>query len=378
MDKVLDITPLEIRDYAKSYGWKLVKEALADGLFVLNHPEENGEQIVFPKSLDDSSFIDFAQTALQRLSRVHHVQLLHLINQIREVNDDVLSIRYFSESKNVNSISFEEALQAIQSTRQLLLASASTVVNPIRFHPRLNRLEPQELIKKARFRHTQEGSFVVNVSLPFELEQDPNPTLFGEDTLKPFSRKALEVANQSALDLLLAIEEDSFDELLIEGNGTEKSILSSNFCDAITELFDDERELPFELKLNWSRASILKLKPPNIVNSVKFPFSHRKKIESLKEFLKPSKNHNLSGKFYATVETLDGTLDDGNERSGQVVLSVLYENEILKTKANLGVAQYAKAVEAHKSGGSYLIINGAIERGKTVSIFNSVESVEKT
>jgi hypothetical protein len=44
----IDVTPIEIRDYALSYGWTLVREAIRDGLFILNSPNQRFKQLVFP------------------------------------------------------------------------------------------------------------------------------------------------------------------------------------------------------------------------------------------------------------------------------------------------------------------------------------------
>ena len=117
-------------------------------------------QLIFPKDGSDSFFQEMARISLNKLAKLANLSLQKIIEKIREVNDDVLYLRYFSENKNINSISFEEAFDAISATRQMILSAATSVVAPALHHPKLNCNEAQELIKKTRFRHTEEGSFI--------------------------------------------------------------------------------------------------------------------------------------------------------------------------------------------------------------------------
>ncbi|MDD2285992.1 MAG: hypothetical protein PHQ11_11425 [Paludibacter sp.] len=371
MDKI-DVKALEIRDYAISQGWALVKEALKDGLFVLNSPTNDFTQLIFPKDDSISEYQEMAMVSIRRLTEFYKLPLNKVVEDIREVNDDVIALRYFSDSKTVNSISFQEALDSIDATKQVLLSAASTVVNPVTFHPKLNRTEAQDLIKKARFRHTEEGSFILKVSIPFELTHAPIPSLFGETIETPFSRKAIEVVSKSSIILLDTIDSDSITDLYKIQSADEHPLISYNFCDAVSKLFDEERELPFQLIFNWSKASLMKLPAPALPQRITFPFSHKNKIEEIREYFTPKRN-DLQDDFIATVETLDGSIGEDGKRSGPVVLSILYENEIIKARVNLNSDAYAVAVEAHKKGGSYVEINGLLKRNKRS---NTIEEIK--
>ena len=372
MDKI-DVKALEIRDYAISQGWVLIKEALKDGLFVLDSPAGDFTQLIFPKDDSISQYQDMAHVSLRRLTEFYKLPLNKVVEDIREVNDDVIALRYFSDSKTVNSISFQEALDSIDATKQMLLSAASTIVNPVTFHPKLNRTEAQDLIKKARFRHTEEGSFILKISIPFEMTNAPVATLFGEVLETPFSRKAIEVVSKSSGILLDTIESDSINELYQNQSTDQNPLISYNFCDAVSKLFDEERELPFQLIFNWSKASLMKLPVPALPQRITFPFSHKNKIEEIREYFTPKRN-DLQDDFIATVETLDGSIGEDGKRSGSVVLSILYENEIIKASVNLNSDAYAVAVEAHKKGGSYVEINGLLKRNKRSNTIEEIKS----
>lgn len=372
--KNIDVTSIEIRDYAISKGWKLIKEALKDGLFVLNSPREDYTQLIFPKDESSQNYQELAWITLKRLSEIYKGSFSKIEEEIREVNDDVISLRYYSDKKNVNYISFEEALDSIEATRQLLLSAASSVVNPSLYHPKLNRSEPQDLIKKTRFRHTEEGSFILKISCPFELMGNPQPSLFPDQSQieKPLSRKSFELINSSSLMILEAIDADIINTFYEQESQKQNPLISYNFCDSLSKLFDEERELPFQLIFNWSRASLMKVPQPTMPNIVSFPFSTKSKIDEVKEYFAPKKL-DLSGTFYGTVDTLDGTIGEDGMRSGTVILSILYENELIKARVNLLSKFYEVAVDAHKKqGGAYVLVKGDMKRGKRT---NTIENL---
>jgi hypothetical protein len=316
----VDVSPLEIKDFAISHGWILVKEALNDGLYVLNSPGNDGTQIVVPKNDNDSKFDELAFNSIRWLSQFLSRSRNRVIEDIREVNDDVISLRYYSDNKKVNSISFEEALDAIESTRQLILAAASTVVSPKLYHPKMIRTEPLELIKKTRFRHTEEGSFILKVSCPVELEANPNISLFEDmpNYVSPLSRKSFEIINNSAIRIVNAIEGDSLTQLYEEESQSQSPQISYNLCDAIANIFDEERELPFEFIFDWSRANLKKIPTLQKPNRIQFPFEYKQRIDYLKNFFKPQPKE-LTDVFLGTVEELQGDEGEGSKRSGYVM-----------------------------------------------------------
>lgn len=64
----IDVTPLEIRDYAVSLGWQLVKEAIKDGLFVLNSPSEKYKQLIFPIEPNASDYESMAELSIRKIA----------------------------------------------------------------------------------------------------------------------------------------------------------------------------------------------------------------------------------------------------------------------------------------------------------------------
>ncbi len=370
--KFIDVSAIEIRDYAQSLNWTLVKEALQEGLFVLNSPDGSNTQLLFPKEVASSSFQELAYMSLKRLAEYYKKSIEAIAEDIREVNDDVIGLRFYSANKTVNSISFEEAYETIAATRQLILSAASTVVNPQLYHPWLNRAEPQEIIKNTKFRHTEEGSFIIKVSIPFE--NVFSHKAFFNDTGRedmPIGRQTIEVISQSSQAIIDAIETNSIQALYIEESKKTNPIISYNFCDALIKVFDDERELPFELLFNWSKSSALMYAVPTVPQRVAFPFDYKPKLQELKNYLAPATKA-VADTFYATVESLNGDIECDGRRSGEVTLAVLIENEIVRTRANLDAEKYKTAIEAHQQGGAYVMAKGILNRQNKVGLIEKI------
>jgi hypothetical protein len=372
MEKV-DVSSIEIRDYAQSMGWELIREALKDGLFVLNSPNRDNTQLIFPKDSGATEYPEMAFIGLKRLSDYYRKNLIEVAEEIREVNDDVISLRYYSESKIVNSISFEEAFEAIAATRQMILSAASSIVNPTIYHPKLNRTEPQELIKRTKFRHTQEGSFIIKIAIPFEPIKGPEKlfSVLPDQSEKPIGRQTMELISVASKEIIETIDSNTISQLYQQQIMLEKPIISYNFCDSLLKIFDKERELPFELIFNWSRSSLLSIARPEVPSRIAFPFSYRGKLEELKGYFAPKKKE-LTDTFYGTVEALNGEIGVDGFRSGEVVFALLIETDIVRARANLNAEQYQIAIRAHERGGAYVMIKAKLHQQTRGGILDDI------
>ena len=358
----IDVSAIDIRDYAISQKWTVVKEALKDGLYVLNSPYNDYMQLIFPKDTESPYFQEMAHIALKDLSEINKFSFKKMVDEIREVNDDVVCLRYFSENKNVDSISIEDAIDSISYIKQMLLSAASSVVFPTLYHPKLNRTEALRLIKKTKFRHTEEGSFVLKVSHPCEIIDISESSDEEIKYEKPFSRNVFEIINHSILKISNAIEADDISGLFDNESKSENPIISYNFCNSLSKLFDEDKELPFQIIFNWSRSSLKKILPPTFPNQLTFPYSIKSKVEEVKSyFAPPKKDLPMEETFYGTVDTLDGIVDEDNNRSGFVTITVLYNNEVYKPKVDLSPEFYQIALEAHKKGNTYVKIVGDLK-----------------
>lgn len=373
----LDLKPNEIRDYAFSLQWTIVKEALADGILLFNSPYNDYDQLAIPVSEADSEYAARVQASILQLAARYKKSPSTIVSEIRAVNDDVLALRYYSENSPVNSLSFQEALEAMDATRQLILAAASSVAHPAIFHPRLNRAEPQELLRQARFRHTQEGSFIIQVACPFEMPMQPQHSLPLEQPTKPFSRSTVELINASARMIQEAVVLGQVEALYDRESASDRPTLSYNFCDALTRLFGERQALPFEMQFRWSLASRAKLPWPALPAKIDFPYSSREIIEDVRRYFAPARR-DISARFVGTVETLDGDFSDEGRRSGSAILQLLHEEELVKARVHLNADQYAVALHVHQTQGAYIQLTGDLKREKSRNVIDNISEFKIT
>ena len=362
----LDLKPIEIRDYALSIGWTLIDDAILDGLFVMNSPENDYRQLIFPTDSENPDFVSQATLAIDKLCGFTKKNQFRVINEIRTLNDDLISLRYYSNDNRINSISFQDAVDSIEAARQMLLAAGSSIISPALFHPRLFRNEANELLKKARFRHTEEGSFILNISYPLNSDEFTGENLFGEEELKPFGRSVFELINSTSYSLTNAIASNKLDELLEKQQKSSSPELSYNLCDALSNFFPSVTEIPFEMQFRYSPNFNKRLKTtPSLLlpAKVKFHYEYKAKIDEFKRHLYPEKTPS-SDTFIGTVESLNGNEGKDGRREGEVTLALLVDSEIVNAKVILNADEYEIAYKAHGKKSGYIKVDGILSPGK--------------
>lgn len=143
----------------------------------------------------------------------------------------------------------------------------------------------------------------------------------------------------------------------------------------MVDLFDDERELPFELRFDWSRAYSRKLPAPQTPSSYKFPYDFKPKLEQLKSYFRPSMKE-LTDVFLGTVEELKGDEAENIGRSGEVILALLVGSEKVTARVNLSIEYYKIAIKAHESPGTYIKVSGKLHPGKRIKLLDNILSFE--
>ena len=205
------IPPTELRDYAKSLGWRLLEDAVKDRLFVMENPAFPRRQLIFP--IDDT-VADLDEIVLRmagKLAGMHGFSLPAVLDEIAAVRDDTIRLRITSDRQD-GSLPLTYAAGILSGTEQLLLAAACSVLKPQLHHPRLGRADAQQLINASRFRHTEVGSFVVKVSCPVNaLDIQPQTRLILDEADTPFVRRTTQVLESTLLGLVTAVVADAVD-----------------------------------------------------------------------------------------------------------------------------------------------------------------------
>jgi hypothetical protein len=370
------ISPTDLRDYAKAHGWTLVSEGLKDRLFVMSHPDFPRRQLVFPIDTTAPDYSEAVGLALGKLAGIEARPPEAILNSVLEVRDDAMAFRVTTPQPGDHSIPLPFAGAMLVGVEQMLKASACTVLRPQIHHPRLSRNEALQLVDAARFRHTQPGSFVLNVSCPVDA-LDVQGALPVDGQAVPFVRQATSTLNRSLRALVGAIESDALDHLVEEMKRSSAPTVSSNFCEALARFKDDGAKNSVEVSIAWAAAIARPVGEP-LLSVVRVQHDYFGRIEEVARELRPAAQH-AEDTFLGTVEGLEGEMGPDNRRSGPVILSLLLpEGEQVRARVVLDAKQYADADRAHMTGGIYVKVRGRLRPGRQPWQMSDVSSFELT
>ncbi|MDP1607202.1 MAG: hypothetical protein Q8L93_11290 [Rhodocyclaceae bacterium] len=356
------IAPTDLRDYAKAQGWMLLKEAAKDRLYVMSHPRFGGRQIVFPMDTTAPDYAEAISLMVEKIAAMEQRAPDAVFKSLMEVGDDAVAFRVTSHRPEERYLPLSFAAEMVAGVQQLLLASACTVLKPKAHHPRLSRSEAQQFLETARFRHTQPGSFVLNVSCPVQA-MDVQAPLLPDEFEAPFVRRATLTLQRSLRELVSAIETDSLDGLIESLKKSEAPLLSSNFCEALTRFEDESLKNSVDIGITWA-ASIPRPANEPAVSVVRVQHDYFSRIEEVRRELRSDERH-VEDVFIGTVERLDGEMGEDGRRSGEVILSLLLpEGEQVRSRTSLNAEQYAKADQAHMTEGTYVKVAGKLHPGR--------------
>jgi len=356
------IAPTDLRDYARAQGWTLLKEAAKDRLYVMSNPRFERRQLVFPMDTTAPDYAEAIALMVEKIAVMEQRTPEAVIKSLMEVSDDAVAFRVTSPSQEERYLPLSFAGAMLAGAQQLLLASACTVLKPKAHHPRLSRTEAQQFLETARFRHTQPGSFVLNVSCPVQA-MDVQAPLLPDEFEAPFVRRATLTLQRSLRELVSAIETDSLVGLVEALKKSEAPLISSNFCEALTRFEDESLKNSVDIGITWA-ASIPRPNDEPALSVIRVQHDYFSRIEEVRRELRSDEKH-MEDVFIGTVERLDGEMGEDGHRSGEVILSLLLpEGEQVRARTNLNAEQYAKADQAHMTEGTYVKVAGKLHPGR--------------
>lgn len=368
------IAPTDLRDYAKAKGWVLIKEAAKDRLYVLTNPSVSRGQLMFPMDTTAPDYAEAVTLVVEKLAAIECRSPQSVLKSLLEVGDDSIAFKVEAQRSNEQSLPLAFASSVLEGAQQMLLASVCTVLKPQIHHPRLSRAEAQQFIESARFRHTQPGSFVLNVSCPVQ-SMDVQAPLYENEPEAPFVRRTTMVLYRSLAKLVNAIETDSLDALVQSEKRTTNPVLSSNFCEALTRLEDRSLKNSVEIDIVWapSLAAPAGERPISVVRVQNDYFS---RIDEVRRELRAAENQ-TDDIFIGTVEQLEGEMGLDGRRSGDVILSLLLTEGVqVRARTQLNAEDYAKAYQAHMSERTYIKVAGLLHPGRQPRRLDQVRSFE--
>lgn len=376
MSALSKISPTGLRDYAKSKGWELLAGTAHDRIYVMQHPDHKMRQLIFPMDTTAPGYENSISRMVSKLADIEARDPRNIISSLLQVNDDGISFRITAPDVSTSSLPLEFAKSVVDGAGQIFMAAACTVLKPRTHHPRLSRSEAEKLLEAAQFRHTQPGSFILNVSCPVNALEYEAPLLPGEEIAAPFVRRTTWTINKSLSELITAIETDTVGQLIDSVRASQAPLLSSNFCEAITYFQDDHLHNSLEVDIQWSPVIPLPPHQATFISKSRIQNDYFPRIEEVRRELRKDELA-ANDTFVGTVERLLGEMDTDGKRAGEVVLSVLLKGgEKVYARVNLSAAQYAIADDAHMKNGAYVKVAGRLNPGRQPRLLNEITAFD--
>jgi hypothetical protein len=328
----------------------------------MNNPSFERREIVFPMDTTVDDYAEAVELALSKLAHLEKSSVEEVFTRVLEVSEDTISFRIQGERGGEDSLPLPFAGEMLQGAQQAILSAACTVIKPQTEHPRLNRTEAQQLLNKTKFRHTQPGSFILNVSCPVQ-GVDVQTSFWPEQEPTPFVRRTTQTLLKGVRELISAIEMDDVEAFVAKIKADERPILSSNLCEALVRFEDRSLGNSLGLDILWA-GSIPLPKDEQRKSSVRVQRDYFSRIEEVGQALRPLEKE-ITDTFYGTVERLDGDTGPDGRRAGEVILRLLdTDGESIRTRAILDADQYVQADKAHMTAGKFVKVEGRLHPGR--------------
>lgn len=362
-ESVSRLRSADVRSYALHHGWHRAG-TFRDSVAVFNRADGTLNQLLVPM---DSGFDDFTlrmREALRKLGDTENRPVGAILNDLFSVDSDTLRFSIRSPQTEKGTVPLEGGLRLLEGARRSLLSAASSVLAPNNlYHQRMSRSEASEFLEACEMGQTEQGSFTVTVRCPLYAGESLLDAAATED--EPFGRKTTTILAESAARLVMAIDSDDPESLLHPVPNS--PMVTANLCDALLRMQPDSENASLSLSVAWasSRPVARTLLQPVLFRSEHFPAIAR----IYKELRPEPASH--AALFLGQVDELRGHIGESARREGEIRLSLLNEDEIVKARANLTAEQYALADQAHMQARK-ISVTGILDRGPRLSNLREV------
>ena len=361
LDLVGRIRPRHAREYAKATNWTRKPQDFG-GLAVFDYGERELTQLLIPIDGDAKDYPVRMLDVVQRIAEIEERPILEVSNDL--LNPDSYIVRYRIADPSVSSdLGLLKGIEILEGAKRSLLSAAHSILAPVKYHPRLSKREPKEFLDQCRLKQTEHGSFVVAIACPLDAV-DTEGLLEGVDS---FTRETTKTLMASLRRIEDGIEADQEATLVADdaGNGVP---ITANLCDALARMEPPSARGLLEISTSW--ASTCPNEDANERASVRFADDYFDVIRDVGTQLRPTHQAEVSV-FAGFVETLNGNMNNDGRRHGEVILDLLEENDVVRTRVTLDADQYAEADQAHMSG-KPVIVKAELHRGRRVHRLSNV------
>jgi hypothetical protein len=252
IDVLKSINPLEVASYLRTQGWQQ-KSQMKDiaSIWVLEVSQGENVEILLPLKPDFRDFPARMSEVLQTIEIVEQRSQTEILNNLKTPLAEIIQISV-NHSEIINgSIPISQGVQLFESAKKLMWSAASSAVQPRPYFRGGSFSEVTEYMQKLRLGHTKEGSYVLTIISPLQVDNYQSSDCFERKVTKTLFQ-ALNIISL-APERNISQRENVLDEAIEEG-------VSANLCDALALMINSANEpnLKFNLTASKTLESLFK------------------------------------------------------------------------------------------------------------------------
>jgi hypothetical protein len=354
LDIIKSINPLEVAGYLRTQGWQQ-KSQINDiaSIWTLEVGQGENVEILLPLNPDFRDFTTRMIEVLQNLEIVEHRSQLEIINNLKTPLAEIIQISV-NHSEIINgSIPISQGVQLFESAKKLMWSAASSAVEP-RPYFKGSFSEVTDYMQKLRLGHTKEGSYVLTIISPLQVDNYQSEDCFERKVTKTLFQ-ALNIISL-APEQKLSERENVLDEAIEEG-------VSANLCDALSHMINTATEpnlsfnltgskiiertsnFPLEIKLNKQILPVI-TEVKNKLKSRTANLGRNKKIIQQHTLILPLSSQKLL--FRSTITGLVIKLEwFGGDEKAKVIVITMIENREKEVVIEVNRQDYLIAIQAN-------------------------------
>lgn len=347
--------------YLRSRGWSLQGANERWSTFSIATAE--GDVVVEVPLLSEAGDLSRRiSEVLQNLAWVEKRSDHEVWADIVTADRDVVRFALEAPAMAQGRIPVDAASEVYAGVRDAVLAAACAALDKRPVYGQRKPDAAMTFLREATFGQTEIGSYVLKVEVPVGPLLTPDLVDPTADPSPPFERQvfttlanALSAAHSALPESLSAASLEPFERQVASG-------VSANLCDAIGRIVratDAER-----LRVAFSFAA-WRPAPASVPRALSFSRDEARGLADIASSWRekaPTPEHELIG----MVRRLEGSV----ERGGEVGIAVAVDGKERVVRVQLGAADYARAVDAHRDGGLVRCVGDLTRSSRMTSLAN--------
>lgn len=278
---------------------------------------------------------------------------------------DIISFTVNHPEAMNGSVPLDNGILLFPSARDILMAGACAEIYPKASFPNRKPDRAVEYVKRSQLAQTSQGSYVVNLVSPLEIDRNSNKSEHTSASYEPFERRVVKRVLRAISALKIAVEQASSPENLQGFGNTIEEGVSSNLCKAILKMNEAGGKSGIKISFNWaSELPITNEMPQEVILAPKLMPLIEAFVQKLETYA--ASDVEIRGKVITLQRSENGS-------TGQIVVRgyVKALEGKRSVKVNLSDKEYALATQAHDKRQTVACRGDLFKAGRYFELQNS-------